>query len=664
MSQPVYFHFTLGPVQSFVAQARRTRDFWAGSFILSWLSAVAVQEVIKQCEDPDAILFPKPESNFMKALNGEFKGRKNAPRQGSIPNRFKAKVDGATFNPNGVEKAVDDAWKALADLVYDKDFEYLALEDKPCKVKWNLQIEGCWEISWSYSPVANDGVTVVRETPVLDQRKHWRSYTAPDQPGVKCMMMDGWQELSGAPTPYYKADGHSGEKWLDAFWEPLRASQHQMKTDIRKNEYLCAIAFVKRRFSRHFKHLSVSFPSGWNASGWVVDDGRPSVTYMAAANWWAETLQQANTSESVKACVTNFYNAASDVGAHGEWESSIKCIDDVDVFSEKPFRALDGDLFFESVLENPRRYETPEELDKGQKALRALKELNRETIIGSATPFYAVLMMDGDGLGIQMQEIAKQADIAQGLQTFTNEVPNVVKDNSGFLVYAGGDDVLAVLPMDNAMACALAVRECYEKAFEKYREKGIRTSISAAIEYAHIRMPLMKILKDAHQLLDGVAKDKAGRDALAARVWKPGGGIALEWSQSWDVACDGQGEEKHLVLDRLAKKFRKYERQYDPQGQYSNKFFYKIRDCLELFNPPRDNLEAQSTLTAEDAVNLMAAEYVASGLCEDIENKAERLEIAKIKVKPLIEQCRSVNGHYKADAALLMRILAQKGMTS
>ncbi|MDQ3773077.1 MAG: hypothetical protein M3461_01130 [Pseudomonadota bacterium] len=30
-------HFTLGPVQGFVAQARRTRDLWGGSFLLSWL---------------------------------------------------------------------------------------------------------------------------------------------------------------------------------------------------------------------------------------------------------------------------------------------------------------------------------------------------------------------------------------------------------------------------------------------------------------------------------------------------------------------------------------------------------------------------------------------------------------------------------------------------
>jgi CRISPR-associated protein Cmr2 len=35
-------HFSLGPVQGFVAQARRTRDFWAGSFILSYLAGQAM----------------------------------------------------------------------------------------------------------------------------------------------------------------------------------------------------------------------------------------------------------------------------------------------------------------------------------------------------------------------------------------------------------------------------------------------------------------------------------------------------------------------------------------------------------------------------------------------------------------------------------------------
>ena len=39
-------HLSIGPVQTFVAQARRTRDFWAGSFLLSWLSGQAMAAVL------------------------------------------------------------------------------------------------------------------------------------------------------------------------------------------------------------------------------------------------------------------------------------------------------------------------------------------------------------------------------------------------------------------------------------------------------------------------------------------------------------------------------------------------------------------------------------------------------------------------------------------
>ena len=83
--QDQYFHFTLGPVQGFVAQARRTRDFWAGSFLLSWLSAVAMQAVIKQQGE---IIFPKVSDDYLDWL--ENKGKSGTePQQGCVPNRFK-----------------------------------------------------------------------------------------------------------------------------------------------------------------------------------------------------------------------------------------------------------------------------------------------------------------------------------------------------------------------------------------------------------------------------------------------------------------------------------------------------------------------------------------------------------------------------------------------
>lgn len=40
-------HFTIGPVQSFVAQSRRTRDLLTSSFLLSYLSGVAMVYVLE-----------------------------------------------------------------------------------------------------------------------------------------------------------------------------------------------------------------------------------------------------------------------------------------------------------------------------------------------------------------------------------------------------------------------------------------------------------------------------------------------------------------------------------------------------------------------------------------------------------------------------------------
>jgi len=89
-----FFHFTLGPVQSFVAQARRTRDLWAGSFLLSWLSGQAMKAVLDQ---GGKIIFPRvtdangtPVDPMLKAIIG-INGAPT-PQIGSIPNRFKAEV--------------------------------------------------------------------------------------------------------------------------------------------------------------------------------------------------------------------------------------------------------------------------------------------------------------------------------------------------------------------------------------------------------------------------------------------------------------------------------------------------------------------------------------------------------------------------------------------
>ena len=45
MAELQRLHFSIGPVQGFVAQSRRTRDLWASSFLLSHLAQVALDTV-------------------------------------------------------------------------------------------------------------------------------------------------------------------------------------------------------------------------------------------------------------------------------------------------------------------------------------------------------------------------------------------------------------------------------------------------------------------------------------------------------------------------------------------------------------------------------------------------------------------------------------------
>lgn len=633
-----YFHFTIGPVQGFVAQARRTRDFWAGSFILSWLSAVAMRAVRAQGGN---VLFPAANENYLKWLEGDGKG--NPPALGSVPNRFKAEVLGA-FNTEQIGKTVYAAWRAIAEVVWKADLEPSA--GPKSRSIWDRQIENFWDIQWALLDEEEAANT-------LDRMKNWRTHLPPDEPGLKCMMMDGWQELSGAERP-----GRESEE----FWKAIRKSA--MATDFRDNEMLCAIAFVKRRFASHFKNLRADMPGGWTLVGWQVPSGVPSVHYMAAAPWLAKLFEVANlqntaNGKTIHQLLGEFHDAARGLtGQYGEWDSNIKCIKDADV--KKQWKALDGTVFFDSMLENRRLW--AEKATEAQDVLDKLKKLRGVAKLEPVSPFYAVLLMDGDELGIHMSEPSKQQTITASLASFTEKVPRIVQENNGFLIYAGGDDVLALLPLEDALACAIKLREHYLCCFEK---TDIRTTLSGAIEYVYLKMPLGKVLHDAHDLLDNLAKEWRGRDAIACKVWKPGG-PAVVWAMPWECALDDSGR---VVVDQLAEDFRMRAKSGDED--MANKFFYRIREHFDLLNPP--NAGGQSVLTDQEAQDLLVMEYHNSGL---VRGKTVTMKDAEMRVKLLLDQCRPVfrdknktapdqwpkSERLEADGALLIRFLAQKGV--
>ncbi|HAA81140.1 MAG: CRISPR-associated protein, Crm2 family [Caldanaerobacter subterraneus] len=58
LNKMTLFLFTIGPVQEYIGQARKTQDLYWGSYILSYLTWIAIEKVI-EIYGPDCIIFPE-----------------------------------------------------------------------------------------------------------------------------------------------------------------------------------------------------------------------------------------------------------------------------------------------------------------------------------------------------------------------------------------------------------------------------------------------------------------------------------------------------------------------------------------------------------------------------------------------------------------------------
>ena len=607
-----HFHFSLGPVQRFVAQARRTRDFWAGSFLLSYLTAHAMKAVQ---DHGGTIVMPDVSADAMllRVLSNSGEG----PTIGTLPNCFEAKVPAEGFDGTKVANAVRDEWIRIANAVWNKDRLQSAGSDKK---RWDDQIKNFWEIAW----VVADLSAEPEETAVWAMRKNWRNHYPPDQAGDKCTMMGEWQEVSWADKP--------GDKKQRDFWLALRTNIDN-ELELRDGERLCAIAYVKRRFIHVWQELN---------SGWKPPTGVPSTSYMAAVHWIKQILKHATPGN-----ITAFQKAAKGIADYGEWRTSIRCIDEQSGTwgTGRNFANLDGRVFFRSALDNSQEFDAA----KAEDVLARLNNLAGTEIepgrkIGHPSPFYTILLMDGDNLSKTKRALGGDANkLSTALGEFTGNVHNIVKKKNGFLIYAGGDDVLALLPLEDALSCSLALQAAYMEVFE---DKGLTAgsySISAALIYAHMKLPLSLVLKDSHRLLDDVAKEETGRDAIAVRVWKPGGAL-VTWSMKW-----GDDGVNVTALCDLAKKF-----QSDEEGEpgHASKPLFRIRERMEM-------LKGAAEFDDTTVQHLLVAEYATSGVLSEEEQKQK---IAEKRVADLLSLCKKPDGSYSAEAAMLLRFLAQKGV--
>lgn len=606
---------TIGPVQSFVSQARRTRDLLAGSFLLSFLSGHAMAQVI---EKKGHILYPQVDEKGNREdplLKKIMEGRKpdsswEGPLVGSLPNRFQAKIP-SNLKPETICNAVNKAWLQVARAVRKKVFPD-GFPSEATKKIWNRQVKNFWEITW----VIGDDHLLLRH------RKYWRSHIPQREEGDKCTLTGNLQELSG----YIRA--HQREK-QDQFWQNIRERSDISPFNLQENERLSAIALIKR-----FYPTVAEEALGWKLPRQALNF--PSTAYLAAMPW-IFSMEESRT-EAIRAFVQLVRQA--DVMPVKDPSFQPTGMDD-DIYR------LEGSVFFASNLKRENYWKEERKNPEYKKVL--LEELKKLTDKGknAPSPFYALLLMDGDQLGDLLAKHEEKEKVSEALARFTNAIPQVVQEQRGFLIYAGGDDVLALFPLKSALAAAVKLRQTYREAFVKV---GItdQASISAALIYAHYKAPLQGVLQNGHQLLDGVAKGISGRDSLAVRVWK-GGGPVWTWSAPWQRAL------KEADITRL----EAVREQIRNEKAYSPSFFHHVKTRLEPLQPQTDDDEKYQEMIQR----LLVAEYKRS------DGEATR-EQAEERMKALLWLCLESRrdkhkyiktGGFRTEGALIAHFLATEG---
>ncbi|NLH73744.1 MAG: type III-B CRISPR-associated protein Cas10/Cmr2 [Verrucomicrobia bacterium] len=184
--QPAFLLFQIGPVQEYIAQARRTLDLWSGSYLLSYLIGTALKYVALNY-GPDCVIFPNlcgqpifdlllqddlwskihvqnPSANSNQSLWDAFgyeKTRDGQPNEfgrrrlltPSLPNRFLAVLPAESAASIAAEAAnvIRDAYSQIAEQVWSWAAQYL--ENAGCwtsanKQRYDAQIARFLEISW------------------------------------------------------------------------------------------------------------------------------------------------------------------------------------------------------------------------------------------------------------------------------------------------------------------------------------------------------------------------------------------------------------------------------------------------------------------------------------------------------------------------------------
>ena len=511
---------SLGPVQSLIGAARRTRDLWCGSYLLS----EAVRAAAKKLHDrhPGCLIFPHLENPK------EDLAPQNGPADAAnIANILRVEV--SLPDAAAVRSLCDEAKASAVSRLAALGDQARRKLGRPVREEvWQAQISDILEgfAAWvSFAAVADDYAQASRRVgEILGARKATRNFQA-------C------EELAVEGLPKSSLDG-ALETVLPK-WPATERARRKLR--LSKGEQLDALGVTKRLAGQSEQFTAYS---------------------RIAADSWIEQLsavQQQRLRAAYEPLVP--LELATRTSGNGG------------IYSALPF---DAQMLYEYRLENAlSQASDPSE----KEALSGLRECIKRIVqeqteagksVGKPVPYAAILKADGDHMGAFLSHadsVDRARQISRALHEFALHVPEVVRKHRGHAVYAGGDDVLALMPLAQAVSCSEALAEAFKNSLSEIAEKMniSHPTLSVGLGVGHFMEPL-GALRDRAERAEHLAKGDStdtSRNALAIALGIRSG-AELCWRNRWS------DDEAFRALEQMTAAFR--------NGELPARAAYDLRD--------------------------------------------------------------------------------------
>ncbi len=559
--------------------------------------------------------------NYWAAIRGDGAGFQQQILTPTLPNRFLAIVP-EDYDPSRVESALQEEWRTIAAACRDFLRKKVPAPFDPHDY-WDFQVAHHWQTTWQVWPW-HDVQTTIRLASELPgdmgkrlQDGHQIAMAIPkDQKDNRCYRENGQPDPGWAWAGHYALAAHRHdarrqardfEAWLapertrgktkdvysgreetviDEDWLKAAGSSQALGHLFRNgNEFVGAVNLIKRIWHKAYLEPRMKLRRG------VAFDSVPAV---AAEPWKQQVLTRIPESEAAWSALMDFQSAAGRCADLLDFE-----LPDAEGKESDWIKKVDAGLFYESYWTRLAK-DAGADASLAADAGRALGKLFKQLKNNKPSAYYAVLALDGDDMGkwisgakappiekvMSPKAVAYFKNLAGGAEwlamprpvspsyhlQFSEALANfglhcarrIVERYDGQLIYAGGDDVLAMLPADSAIACARALRlafrgdpalarECPRDfadapdGFVQIREPraaepswpllvpGDRATVSVGVAIAHVREPLQDVIGAARDA-ERRAKSFPDKDALAVTLFKRSGEI-VEWQARFDSCC-------------------------------------------------------------------------------------------------------------------------------